>query len=354
MATRIKNAFICNRLPQYHVDREAIHYYVPQIGDVGLFRVESALNQYLKDPVGGSHYLFDGDLITAAFGNRYATNQYEGYLPEAPQLYLDLIARGGVVGLIKSANATFNRPIVKLKLEGFLRDESGNIVNTIQYGELLPFKPNSIKTKVLLSVGTSMDSGKTTTAANACAGLKKMGFSTAYIKLTGTAFPKDVRYVYDRGADMVCDFSDLGFPSTYLLDLPIILSIYQTLVDRVVKQAAPDYIVVEIADGLLQRETHMLLSHPSFMQTVHGVILSCGDSLGTLTSIRLLEQLKIHPLAVCGLFTASDLLIREVRQQIEVPILNAEELLAGELLPELNKISHSSDSSYPDFLQERA
>ena len=172
-----------------------------------------------------------------------------------------------------------------------------------------------------------MDSGKTTTAAYLSAGLSREGHTTAYIKLTGTAYPKDVRRVYDRGADYAIDFTLLGYPSTFNCELEELLDIYQTLVEHVQEAVEPDYIVVEIADGILQRETAMLLGEDRFMQTVHDVVLSCGDSLSVFSALRLMERYGIKPFAVSGLFTASELLIAEVADLIPIPIMRLDDLL---------------------------
>jgi hypothetical protein len=84
----------------------------------------------------------------------------------------------------------------------------------------------------------------------------------------------------------------------------------------------PDYIIMEIADGLLQRETAMLINSPQFMKYVSGVFFSAGDSMSAMHGIYMLEKLGIKILALSGLFTASPLLEREVRENTAYPVLN--------------------------------
>jgi hypothetical protein len=329
MKTKIKKAQICDAIESYELNVEMASSYVPKMGDVGIFRVVTANSAALMDGSGVARHLFDEDIIMAAFGNRYATSQIEGYVPDAPTSNCQLLGRGGVVGTMKSLNATVRNQPAELELLGFAVDAQGLVLNTIKAKQLTKFHPHKIKSKVILSIGTSMDSGKTTTAAYLCAGLKKAGHSAAYIKLTGTAFPKDARFCVDRGADMGIDFAHFGFPSTFLCSEQTLLDLYQSLVDITVAEVNPEYIVMEIADGILQRETAMLLNNSRFMQTVHQVIFSCGDSLGVQTGLDMLRQMGIKPFAISGLFTSSELLIQEVERICSTPILRLSDLLEG-------------------------
>jgi hypothetical protein len=133
----------------------------------------------------------------------------------------------------------------------------------------------------------------------------------------------------DRGADFVADFTAFGYPSTFLCEHNEILDLYQSLVNLAQAAVAPEYIVVEIADGILQRETLALLQDSRFMNTVHQVIFSCGDSMGVFSGLDFLKQLNIRPFAISGLFTASDLLISEVQNRLQVPILTLTDMLNG-------------------------
>jgi len=337
MEKKVKKSFTCAKVNDYCLNNDLVFTYTPKAGDVGIFRVIDAddnylASSYLVDPDGINRTLFHGDFVMLAFGNRYATSQLEGYVPRTPTRRCHLIGRGGVAGVLKSVSAAMKIEPTMVELVGYATDAFGKVINTIQSEKLDPFNPAAIHSKVILSIGSSMDSGKTTTAAFLCGGLNAAGYSTAYLKLTGTAFPKDARYVFDRGADFIADFTHFGYPSTFLCEHWELLNIYQSLIQLAQAAVKPDYIVVEIADGILQRETAMLLRDRNFMSTVHSVILSCGDSLGVLTGIKILEELDIQPFAISGLFTASDLLIEEVEGLTNIPILRLKELLEGQAL----------------------
>ncbi|MCG8330456.1 MAG: hypothetical protein MI974_22345 [Chitinophagales bacterium] len=74
----------------------------------------------------------------------------------------------------------------------------------------------------------------------------------------------------------------------------------------------------------------MLLQDPTFMSTISDVVLSCGDSLGALAGLNYLQNIGLKPYALSGLFTASGLLVQEVKNKISTPIFKLEDLLKPE------------------------
>jgi hypothetical protein len=179
-----------------------------------------------------------------------------------------------------------------------------------------------------------MDSGKTTTAGYLCRGIMLAKKKVAFIKLTGTVMSKDKSFVRDCGAKIALDFSNAGFPSTYLCDEQEMLNLYEYLL-QMTEVIDPDYIVMEIADGLFQRETAMLLRHKAFMSTISGVMFSCGDSLSAMHGIKLLEDLNQNILGICGLFTISPLLVNEVQEETKYPVFTLSDLSSPKIVDAL-------------------
>ena len=172
-----------------------------------------------------------------------------------------------------------------------------------------------------------MDSGKSTTASYLVNGIKRAGNIVAFIKLTGTAYTKDADLNFDLGADVIADFSDFGFPSTYMCEEKELMDLYYSLINKVMAKD-PEYIVMEIADGIFQRETLMLIKNRELMSTVYSVIFSAGDSLSAIHGINQLQSNGIQPFALSGLFTASPLLIDEVNcfKNFDVPVVTIDDL----------------------------
>lgn len=335
MKNRIKNTIICKEIKNYTLNESIIKTYLPKDGDVAVFKVLEIGKHYtVQSETKRNVQIIEDDYIMAAFANRYATEQFEGYIPTEPTEILDILGAGGAVGIVKSKNDAFKHiEPTKLQLIGYATDSEGKVINTKYYNatrkSFTGFVPNNAK--VFLSVGSSMDSGKTTSAAFLARGLKTTGKNVAFIKLTGTGYTKDKDLVFDCGADVAVDFTDVGYPSTYMCSKQEILDVYQSLLFQL-ENAKVDYIVMEIADGLLQRETEFLLRDKAFMDTISKVMFSSGDSMAAFYGIQFLNGLEITPAAISGRFTMSPLLIKEVKDRSNIPVLTIDELMSGKFV----------------------
>ncbi len=330
MKTRIKKSYICRDIRSHQINLETDISYQPQVGDVGVFEIiKLGKHKNIQGDMKRNITILPGDRIMAAFGTRYATEQFEGYVPADCNRELHILGAGGTVGVIESMHEKFiDIGPTTLKFVGTVTDDKGQVINTkaMYRQQLKGFSGQAaMSTKVILSVGSSMDSGKTTSAAYLVRGLRKAGHAVAFIKLTGTVYTKDCDLNYDLGANITSDFGDLGFPSTYLCDEQELLDLYESLLKRVMI-INPDYVIMEIADGLYQRETKMLLNNHNLMDTIYAVLFSAGDSLAAINGINILHSWGIHPFAISGLLTASPLLIKEVKENCELPVYTINDL----------------------------
>lgn len=350
MQVPIKKSIICKDvdLDQYTINENKTHYYIPVAGDVAVFKVVSiGKHKQIQSDSKRNVLILPGDFILGAFGTRYATSQFEGYLPSLCRTEFHILGAGGTIGVIQSMHASLEAkgPTV-LEIVGYVTNQNGTVVNTKKIaGRLSEFTgASAMRCRVILSIGSSMDSGKTTTAAYLSGGLSRSGSRVSFIKLTGTVYTKDADMVYDCGAGFVIDFSAFGFPSTFMCSEQELLNLFESLMQKATAQE-PDVVVIEIADGILQRETKLLLENKEFMSLVDQVIFSCGDSLSAISGIKILEEMNIYPAALSGLFTASPLLVEEVKQNIGIPILTIGQLINGEFnqyieLPSLQTVNN--------------
>lgn len=93
----------------------------PRIGDLILTEVvRVGKNKKLEVREGYQMDLFAGDYIIGSFGNRYATGQFEGYVPEGPVEECDLYSGGGVCGEMASKHAAMSSP-TRLRVLGYVR-----------------------------------------------------------------------------------------------------------------------------------------------------------------------------------------------------------------------------------------
>jgi len=327
----IKWSFVTHVVPEGTVAGWDKRADAPRIGDVALHRILTlGKHTRIDNRDRRVHYLLPGDLVVTAFGNRYATDQYEGFVPPAAEQY-HMLSIGGVCGMVATRNASMPDPTV-LEFLGYAVDAKGNIVNLRDY-RMKPVsrfaRERSFKT--ILSIGASMNAGKTTTACMAIRGLTRAGFRVAAAKLTGTGAVKDLQYMQDAGAIEVLDFTDYGCPSTSRASLRKLLRLVRTLQSRLAA-LAPDYIVYEVADGIFQRETAMLLSSAEFRSRIDFTLFSTPDALAAESGKRTLERHGFNLVGFSGKVSASELGKQEVRKATGLPCLSSVELSEGGIL----------------------
>jgi len=336
---KIKKSIITKDINNFKINRSIKKEYIPKAGDVAVFQVISiGKHKAIQGENGNNTYIFPEDYILASFGTRYATHQFEGYVPQKYYPRYQILGQGGVVGILKSMHMKYDEiGATEVRLIGYAVDENNEVINTKFYKEKMeafhPFKKRDYK--IYLSLGASMDSGKTTTAAYLSRALMRQKQKVAYIKLTGTVFSKDRRIVSDCGAHMSIDFSYFGYPSTYLCNNKELLDLFESLLNKV-ERINPDAVIIEIADGLLQRETHALLNTKSFMQMIDYTVLSCADSLSVVSGIEILSELGKKPLMLSGLFTASPLMVNEVKQITDIPVFTLDDFMDREKFQEIS------------------
>jgi hypothetical protein len=101
----------------------------------------------------------------------------------------------------------------------------------------------------------------------------------------------------------------------------------------------PDCVVLEVADGIFQRETAMLLRSPEFRSLVDHVFFAANDSLSAESGVRHLREHGLPPRAVSGLVTRSPLGMREAEAVTGVPCLSPDQIAGGAAL-QLLRVPH--------------
>lgn len=296
----------------------------PRSGDLVLARVDKlGQHRHLELASGRRARLFPGDEIVLAYGNRYAPDQFEAEIPRDLGA-CHMVAAGGIASRMlsrhrKISNATSITPL------GLITSASGQVLNVQQYA-LKRAEHEKPPVPTYAVVGTSMNAGKTETAAHIVRGLSQAGYKVGAAKLTGTGAGGDVWALTDAGALIVLDFTDAGFSSTYLTQLSDLEGILSVLTSQLYA-AGMDCVVMEVADGLFQRETAMLLESQRFAQAVDGIVFASQDAMGVMAGIQWLRERSLPVLALSGRMTASPLATREAAQLAgNVPVLDLEAL----------------------------
>lgn len=296
----------------------------PRAGDLVLAEVVEILQHTrLQLPSGRRTHLFEGDEIIVAYGNRYAPGQFEAEVPGS----LDpchLVAAGGMAAKALSWHESLRAP-TRLNPVGLLADSTGQVMNLADFaikGRLMQAYPRPATFAV---AGTTMDSGKTTTAAHLIKGMSRAGLRVGAAKVTGTGAGGDYWFMKDAGAEWIVDFTDAGYASTYMISMRELENVFATLVGYLQHQK-PDVIVLEIADGLLQQETSALLSSPQFASNVDGIIFAAQESMAAAAGVDWLRQRNLPVVAISGLVSASPLGAKEAAKECGVPVLSKDQL----------------------------
>jgi hypothetical protein len=300
---------------------------LPATGTAAVARLEKVgRNAGLELTNGRRCTLHEGDLLAVVFGNRYATEQFEGYAA-ADGDSCDLLSMGGLCGLVKTKHKSIAEP-TKLRLLGGIGDSRGRPLQLREFA--LPARTEPTRPRVVVVCGSAMDAGKTVTAGALIAGLRRQKKQVAGIKFTGTVCGRDSWSMLDAGAQPALNFVDGGYASTYLCTLPELLDLHALLLSHAAAEGA-EWAVVEIADGLLQRETAALLQSPAFTATVDAWVFATGDSLAAMAGVTLLRGWHLEPTALSGLLSLSPLAIREAQAATGVQCFTAKELEQGVL-----------------------
>lgn len=305
----------------------------PKIGDLVLARVEK-IGQHKRIELTNSRKarMFIGDEIVVVYGNRYAPDQFEAIIPET-LVPCHLVAAGGVAAQVLSRHSSMKRPTEITPL-GILGDSHGEAINLADFA-LKKVNNNRPRPLTIAVAGTTMNAGKTTTAANLIKGLSSSGMKVGAAKITGTGAGGDVWFMKDAGAEFVLDFVDAGFSSTYRVPFSEVEKILCTLTSNL-RDAGVDAIVLEIADGLYQEETARLLSSQVFQNNIDAMLFTARDAMGGEAGVEWLQKLHIPVFALSGALTSSRLAVREAQEIIDTRVLDSDTLADPKIADQLN------------------
>jgi len=174
-------------------------------------------------------------------------------------------------------------------------------------------------------LGAAMNSGKTTATVALSHGLSRAGWKVATFKGTGTGSFGDFNEYVDSGAHLVADFTDVGMVTTYLEPLDRIKAGIADLM-WAGESAGAEVVVMEIADGLYQKETAALLADPGFRAGLSGVIFACGDALAAAGGVAELTRLGLRSMALTGILSCSPMASAEALAATGIEIVSRGQL----------------------------
>ena len=305
----------------YEIDGD--HLDTPPVsGDLALFRVTRVgAHTRVINTVNQKVRIYAGDVCIGVFGNRYATDALEAEVQGLRNL--SLLTTAGMVGTVKSKHSSISRT-TQVAFLGYLKSSQTQINLKRIFSTNSKVKNCQIDEAInlILVVGSGMNSGKTTTCRKLIKSLTQRGTRVAACKVTGSISPRDTDEMISAGAIYVTDFSDYGFPSTYKCDREELMFLFETMLADL-SQYKPDLIIMEIADGVLQRETNQLLNEPLFKKWAKGVIVTADSAPAALYSVEYLQSKGFRTLCLSGSITSSPLYVKEFKDRHDVPVISS-------------------------------
>ena len=300
--------------------------YQPKAGDLILAKITLLGHHTRTERTDGRKaQLFEEDEVILAYGNRYAPDQFEAVIPSdlSP---CHMVAAGGIAARALSWHERIEFP-TEITPIGLIADKNGHVINLANYSVppalSVPNVPN------VTVVGTSMNAGKTTTAAHIIHGLTKAGYQVGAMKVTGTGAGGDLWLMQDAGARVAVDFTDAGFPTSFKVEESELMGIVKKLSQTLVNQGC-NAIVVEIADGVYQQETRALLQNEEYKALFKNVVFTARESLGATAGAEWLKSEGYHVPAISGRICCSPLAAREAADEVQLNVLDLEDLVNPE------------------------
>lgn len=325
----IKKGFIHPSAAFGIAGRQVVSYMAPasapRVGDV-VYGEVARIGQHssLENVAGRIHTIHNGTRAIFVFGNRYAPDHYEGLVPAEFPEEVSLIARSGVIGTLQTKNSLIKDPTT-VQILGSVCDAAGVPLNTLSYPVITPRQTvkKTPRARMILVCGTTMNSGKSSAAASCCWALSTLGYDVRASKITGTASLKDILHMNDAGAGAYADFTYLGYPSTYLLPPDDVFHIFDAL-DLKYANNPKNFWVVELADGIVQRETAMLLSAARVTSRIHKLVFCATDAFSAIGGLSVLrERFGLVPDALSGICSSSPLHLRELAEFTAIPVFDS-------------------------------
>lgn len=323
----------------------------PRSGDLVLAEIRR-LGQHrrLELTNGRRSTLHVGDHIVVAYADRYAPDQFESHVPNDLRP-VQLVASGGIAShmLSRSADVRSATDIVPV---GLIGDDRGTVLNLADFaidGVADPVLPP----RTIAVIGTSMNSGKTTTVHYLVHTLTGAGHRVGATKVTGTGSGGDYWVMLDSGAHSMLDFTDAGMASTFRMPMQRVEHGVRTLLNAT---AASGVVLscVEVADGVYQQETSQLLESNLFYERVDAIIFAAADAMGAVAGVQHLTALGHEVLAVSGRLTRAPLAAREAEQATGLPVLGRDALESAEVLERLVGIQPVAPRTPPALLSAPA
>jgi hypothetical protein len=295
----------------------------PRAGDVVAVRAltDSATYNMLELRTGRLAKINPGDLLLGVLGRRRALKGFVGDVPETVNAgdQLHLLNMGGVIGFCTGHHSSLSDAI-KLEVVGLVCDENGRVRN-IGDNALLPRQSLSETAPLVIIAGACMNSGKTYAATELIKQATRAGLRVAAAKLSGVACLRDTLNMGDHGAIATASFLDCGLPST--VGIGDLAPVAKAVIGRL-NESAPDFIVIEMGDGILGGySVESVFEDQELREATTAIVFCASDYVGAWGGIELFRRRGIEIALVAGSVTDSQMGQDYIEKEFGVPAGNA-------------------------------
>ncbi len=174
---------------------------------------------------------------------------------------------------------------------------------------------------LVIIAGACMNSGKTYAATELIKQATRAGLKVAAAKLSGVACLRDTLNMGDHGAIATASFLDCGLPST--VGIGDLAPIAKAVIARL-NECAPDFIVIEMGDGILGGySVESVFADQELREATAAIIFCASDYVGAWGGIELFRRRGIEIDMVAGSVTDSQMGEDYIEKEFGVPAANA-------------------------------
>jgi hypothetical protein len=285
---------------------------------------DKSIYNELELPSGRMSKLKKDDIIAVALGERMALKGFVGKLPTSLKVgdIIHLLNFGGVAGVCTSANVQEVGEPLRIRVLGGIQ-RKGELLNIGQAALYQPVKTMKNKTPLIIVTGTSMDSGKTTVAAEIIKTLTRMGMKLAGAKLTGVGAMRDLYKMEDYGIYNGVSFADCGITSTAGIKDADMVAVAKGALEYL-SNDQPDAIMVEFGDGLMGKYgVDAILKDPQIQKNVRFHIGCARDPVGAVGLAEACQRIGLPIDMMCGPITDNQVGKDILHEKLGVMTFNA-------------------------------
>ena len=316
----------CAGLPVLREGFQLADGVIPVSGNLvmGLVKEVNPIYPGLELEDGTEVVLEKGNVVIGVLGSRRALHGFSGRVPDSLEIGqpLHLLNKGGVIGECTAFNRSLEWP-TSLEFLGTVT-RSGEALNLNQFAR--PMHTGALpEVPMVMILGTCMNAGKTTVARQIIEVFTGRGLTINAGKVAGVACKRDLLSMSKSGAGTVMSFHEFGIPSSSDTEslLPVARSLHHGL-----SQGEPDFIVMEMGDGILGGyQVSTLFKDSEYISRAMCTIVCANDLMGTWGALQWLQSAGLtpqsSPILVSGPVTDSGEGVDYIEQNWSVAAANA-------------------------------